>query len=178
MKTIVIHGSTRKNGNTEYLTHRAVPAENVSHVYLRDHNIQMITDERHSDQGFQAIEDDYHHIIDQMIEHDVVIFSTPIYWYSMSGLMKVFIDRFSQLVREKGYETFKEDFKKKTVYLIAVGGDNPSLKGLPLIQQFEYILQFFDSSLEGYILGQANKPGEIQSDRRALAQAHQLKEQL
>jgi multimeric flavodoxin WrbA len=32
-------------------------------------------------------------------KYDTLIFATPIYWYSMSGIMKVFFDRFSDLIR-------------------------------------------------------------------------------
>ncbi|MCP3027253.1 flavodoxin family protein [Halobacillus sp. A5] len=178
MSTIVIHGSTRENGNTEYLAHQAVPEQHTTHIYLRNYHIEAIKDERHSEEGFKKIEDDHHTIIDQMLNHDVIIFATPIYWYSMSGLMKNFIDRFSQVVREPGYETFKEDLQSKQVYVIAAGGDNPGIKGLPLIQQFEYILQFFGSSLDGYLIGKAGRPGDIKNDSKALSEARMLKEKL
>ncbi|MFG6147002.1 flavodoxin family protein [Halobacillus sp. B23F22_1] len=177
MSTIVIHGSTRENGNTEYLAKQAVH-EDAVHIYLRNHQIDGIIDERHSKEGFKPVADDHHFIIDQMLAHDVIIFATPIYWYSMSSLMKTFVDRISQLVREPGYESFKEDLKQKEVYVIAVGGDNPKMKGLPLIQQFEYILQFFGSSLAGYLLGEARKPGEIKNNSLALSEAHLLKKKL
>ncbi|WP_431802577.1 flavodoxin family protein [Halobacillus andaensis] len=178
MSTIVIHGSTRENGNTEYLAKQAVPEKNTTHIYLRNHQIEVIKDERHSENGFKKIDDDHHAIIDQMLAHDVIIFATPVYWYSMSGLMKNFVDRFSQVVREPGYETFKEDLQQKEVYVIAVGGDNPKIKGMPLIQQFQYILQFFGSSLNGYLLAKAGKPGEIKNNSTALAEAHLLKKTL
>jgi len=31
-------------------------------------------------------------------EYDVYVFATPVYWYSMSGIMKVFFDRISDLL--------------------------------------------------------------------------------
>lgn len=31
-------------------------------------------------------------------DYDVFIFATPVYWYSMSGIMKVFFDRLSDLL--------------------------------------------------------------------------------
>ncbi|UOQ91580.1 NAD(P)H-dependent oxidoreductase [Halobacillus shinanisalinarum] len=174
MSIAVIHGSTRANGNTEYLTHQAVPKENVTHIYLRDCIIEPIKDERHSEDGFKVINDDNNQITDIMLSHDVLIFSTPIYWYSMSGVMKNFIDRWSQTVREKNYAHFRDCMKGKKVYVIAVGGDSPHIKGLPLVQQFQYICDFFEMSFEGYVIGNAVKPGEIQKDELALSNASLL----
>ncbi|MFD1851998.1 flavodoxin family protein [Oceanobacillus bengalensis] len=174
MKTVVIHGSTRINGNTEYLTYQAVPKDKGTHIYLRDHNIHPIVDQRHAEEGFDKINDDLKDLIDIILEHDIILFSTPIYWYSMSGPMKIFIDRWSQILRDPEYPHFREELRKKKVYLIAVGGDKPSIKGIPLVQQFNYICQFYDMSFEGYVVGRASKPGQIVHDKRALKQASLL----
>lgn len=178
MKVAVIHGSSRVNGNTEYLTYKAVSKENASHIYLRDHTIHPIIDERHAEQGFHEVEDDHKKLIDQMLAHDVIVFSTPIYWYSMSGPMKIFIDRWSQIMRDSDYTHFREGMKGKKVYVIAVGGDTPHIKGMPLIQQFQYICQFYGMSFEGYVIGKASKPGDIKSNKRALQAASVLLEEV
>ncbi|KEK25373.1 hypothetical protein BAGA_12160 [Bacillus gaemokensis] len=50
-------------------------------------------------------------------------------------------------------------------------GELAKLKALPLIAQFQYILDFVGSSFEGYIIGDANVPDEISNDKEALAKA-------
>ncbi|WP_085993931.1 flavodoxin family protein [Oceanobacillus senegalensis] len=177
MKTVVIHGSTRENGNTEYLTYHAVPKEKGTHIYLREHFIQPIVDERHAEHGFEEVEDDHKKLINKMLEHDAIVFSTPIYWYSMSGPMKTFIDRWSQILRDPEFPHFREELKKKKVYLIAVGGDTPQVKGLPLVQQFNYICQFYGMTFEGYVIGKASRPGQMENDQKALRAASVLLEQ-
>ncbi|RLL42790.1 flavodoxin family protein [Oceanobacillus piezotolerans] len=176
MKIAVIHGSTRINGNTEYLTYQAVPKEKGTHLYLRDYNIKPIIDERHTEEGFTKVDDDLNELIDRVLEHDIFLFSTPIYWYSMSGPMKTFLDRWSQILRDSAYPDFREDLKKKVAYLIAVGGDTPTIKGLPLVQQFNYICQFYSMPFGGYVIGKASRPGDIVHDKRALHQASLLLE--
>lgn len=57
------------------------------------------------------------------------------------------------------------------MYVVIVGGDNPKLKALPLIAQFQYIFDFVGSSFEGYVIGDANGLDEIQNDAEALAKA-------
>lgn len=174
MKIIVFHGSTRVNGNTEFLTHQAVSKEKGTHIYLRDYNVLPIIDQRHDESGFDIVEDDLKGLIDQMLSHDIIVFSTPIYWYSMSAPMKIFIDRWSQILRDPAYVHFRGALSKKKAYLIAVGGDTPKIKGLPLVQQFNYICQFYKMPFADYVIGKASKPGEITEDTAALKAAATL----
>lgn len=178
MKIAVIHSSSRMNGNTEYLTYQAIPKEQGTHIYLRDYNIEPIVDKRHSEEGFPEMNDDHEELIDHMLEHDVLIFSTPIYWYSMSGPMKTFIDRWSQIMRNPNYAHFRGELAEKKAYLIAVGGDKPKIKGLPLVQQFNYICQFYGMHFADYVIGEARKPGEIRNDHAALEAASRLIKEL
>lgn len=174
MSIAVIYGSTRQNGNTEYLTKFAIDGLEVEQIYLRDYKIEPIDDRRHSESGFSDVNDDYNGLVERMMKHDTFIFATPIYWYSMTGIMKNFIDRWSHTMRDEKFPGFKNQLGTKKAYVIAVGGDNPHVKGLPLIQQFNYIFQFMGMSFEGYVLGKASRPGDISEDFRAISAATEL----
>ncbi|WP_132745849.1 flavodoxin family protein [Scopulibacillus darangshiensis] len=173
----IIYGGTRE-GNTEMLAHYAVQELAAEKIYLRDYSIHSIVDQRHILGGFQNIGDDYNSIIDRILQHDILIFVTPIYWYSMSGTMKNFIDRWSQSLRDTNYSNFKASMSAKKAFVIAVGGDNPYVKGLPLIQQFQHIFDFMGMSFDGYVLGEGNKPGDIRQDEAAILAAQQLNNKL
>ncbi len=177
MKILAIYGSSRDNGNNEQLAEIVLNGLNAEKVHLRDYHIQAIVDGRHTEEGFCKVEDDYEDIINKVIDHEILLFVTPIYWYGMSGIMKNFIDRWSQILRDSRY-TFKETMAKKHAYVIAVGGNQPKIKGLPLIQQFNYIFGFMNMPFNGYILGQGSKPGEIMNDTTALKQAELLNQEL
>ncbi|MFT0560679.1 flavodoxin family protein [Bacillus cereus] len=166
----VIHGSSRQNGNTEALTHMMIENIETEQIYLLDHTVYPITDQRHDAEGFQSVNDDYEQLTKRMLEHDTIIFATPLYWYGMSGHMKNFVDRWSQSLRDTSLH-FKEKMKGKKMYVVIVGGDNPKLKALPLIAQFQYIFDFVGSSFEGYVIGDANGLDEIKNDAEALAKA-------
>jgi multimeric flavodoxin WrbA len=174
MTIAVIYGGTRQNGNAEILTEHVVRGLVTEKIFLRDYNIQPIVDMRHSPDGFQETNDDYNSIIDRILPHNILIFSTPIYWYSMSGTMKNFIDRWSQTLRDTKYPDFKNKMASKRAFVIAVGGDDPSIKGLPMIQQFKYIFDFIGMDFGGYILGKGNKPGDVLQDQEALFAASQI----
>lgn len=66
----------------------------------------------------------------------------------------------------------------KKSFVVAVGGDNPHLKGLPMIQQFKYIFDFMGMDFGGYILGEGNKPEDVLQDKTALFAASQLHHKL
>lgn len=174
MSIAVIYGSSRDNGNTEELTEIALHGLDVEKIKLRDYVVQPIRDQRHAENGFTTVSDDYDSLVERMMKHDTLIFATPIYWYSMSGLMKNFIDRWSQTMRDSKFPDFKEQLGKKKAFVIAVGGDTPHIKGLPLIQQFNYTFQFMGISFEGYVLGTARKPGDILNDQLAFSSATEL----
>ncbi|WP_243388336.1 flavodoxin family protein [Bacillus kexueae] len=177
MKVVVLNGSTRPNGNTEQLTNHILEGLKYTTIHLKDHTILPIEDKRHDSEGFQPIDDDYDQIIKQVLEANIIIFATPLYWYGMSGPMKNFVDRWSQSLRDQQLN-FKEEMSKKKMFVITVGGDNAKIKGLPLIQQFQYIFDFVSASFEGYVIGSGNQPGEVLQDEQALQQAEPLRNKL
>ncbi|MGN7311027.1 flavodoxin family protein [Alkalicoccobacillus gibsonii] len=179
MKIGVIYGSTRANGNTERLAEEVVKElPNVTRINLLDYQFKDITDQRHDAKGFSPVEDEYNKIIDQMLECDVLLFASPIYWYGMTSMMKRFVDRWSQTVRDERYPKFKEQMSKKDAYIIAVGGDHPREKAMPLVQQFIYTCGFIGLNYKGFLLGEGSKPNDIIMDHKALEEARELGELL
>jgi multimeric flavodoxin WrbA len=177
MKILALYGSSRENGNSELLTDRALKDLEATRIYLRTKTILPVVDGRHSPKGFEPVHDDYDEIIAQVMAHDVLLFATPLYWYGMSGLMKNFIDRWSQSLRDERYD-FKASMKGKRVFVIVTGGDSVKIKGLPLIQQFQHIFDFMSMPFSGYILGRGNKPGDVLKDEEAMHEADLLNQYL
>ena len=178
MSIVVIYGSTRQEGNTERLMEEVVKGLDVEEIYLRDYSIKPIDDRRHAEGGFYEVDDDYNGLVERMMKHDTFIFATPIYWYSMTGTMKNYIDRWSQTMRDAKFPGFRDQLGTKKAYVVAVGGDKPHIKGLPLIQQFNYIFDFMGMTFEGYVIGKASRPGDILQDTTAFAAAAALNSKL
>lgn len=178
MSILVIYGAARKGGNTEQLTEQAVSGiEGVTRVYLQDKQITPIVDQRHVEGGFVDVDDDFEQVILQMMEHDKLIFATPLYWYSMSSLMKTFVDRWSQALRSTKYD-FKAAMKDKETYLVVTGGPTVRKTVLSLIIQFKATCDFMGMNFADYLLGQGGMPGDILKDERALREASLLNNRL
>ena len=93
-KKVIILGSARKNGNTTKIVDEISKESGIDVIDLSDYNIS------HYDYESKNKEDDFLPLIRRILEeYDTLIFATPIYWYNMSGIMKVFFDRFSDLIR-------------------------------------------------------------------------------
>jgi multimeric flavodoxin WrbA len=93
-KKVIIVGSSRSNGNTTKIVAGIAEQFDFDIVNLGEHNISYY------DYESKNKDDDFIPLIKNIIEkYDTLIFATPVYWYSMSGIMKVFFDRFSDLIR-------------------------------------------------------------------------------
>jgi multimeric flavodoxin WrbA len=115
-KTLVILGSNRKNSLTESITRKALLQTEFDMIDLLDHKIA-----HYNYDGHYPADDEFEAIISKALPYDTIIFATPVYWYSMSGVMKVFFDRLTDLI------TIKKDLGRglrgKSASMIAVGAD-------------------------------------------------------
>ncbi|ANK62875.1 flavodoxin family protein [Loigolactobacillus backii] len=175
MKIVLITGSSRQASNSTYLAKTMLAGLPFTELELKTFTLQPIVDHRH-DREWPRVADDYPRLIKQVLTAQVIIFATPIYWYGMSGLMKTFIDRWSESL--KLVQGFREGMKGKQVYLVLVGGDRPRKKGQLIEQQFRYICEFLQMNFKAVLIGEANRPLEIKNDQAALQLAAQLGHQL
>lgn len=180
MKIMVFYGSIREKGNSEILADYVIKDLKVKKIFLKDYHIPPISDLYHlgGEKFSDCKRDDYRSLIQEQMLADVILFVTPVYWYGLSSLLKTYIDRWSETLRDPSMPDFKEKMKSKEVYLITVGGDHPSLKALPMIQQMQYITEFFQMKFGGYIIGEGNAKGEILTDRNAIHSAIDLNQYL
>ena len=111
-KKVIIVGSSRSNGNTSAIAEKIANDIKADIIDLRDYAIS------HYDYESKNIADDFLPLIRSVLEkYDTIVFATPVYWYSMSAIMKVFFDRFSDLIKiEK--ETGRK-FRGKNMFVIS-----------------------------------------------------------
>ncbi len=94
MRKVIIVGSSRSQGNTTKIVDEIAARLQIDVINLSHYEIS------HYDYESKNRDDDFLPLIRKIIEnYDTLIFATPVYWYSMSGIMKVFFDRFSDLLR-------------------------------------------------------------------------------
>ena len=99
-KVLGVVGSPRKRGNTHILVSKILDGASyegatVEAIFLDDLKIREC-DGCHAcwNEKECSKKDDMNDIYPKIIESDVILFGTPVYWYGPTGLMKLFIDRF------------------------------------------------------------------------------------
>ena len=93
MKTIIISGSSRSDGDTDKLVKQIQAIKGWPEISLLNYDIG------HFDYDYNNKDDDFLPLIKDLIQNfDTFVFVTPVYWYSMSGRTKVFFDRLTDLL--------------------------------------------------------------------------------
>jgi multimeric flavodoxin WrbA len=118
MKKLIILGSSRKNGDTRKIVDELIKISGWDVLDLNDYKIGYY------DYEHKNLNDDYLPLMRKIIaEYDVLIFATPVYWYSMSGIMKVFFDRITDLLDEE--KDLGRKLRGKSMAAVSCsGGDN------------------------------------------------------
>lgn len=94
MKGIIIQGSSRSDGNTSTVVKYLRQISSFDCVDLKTKNIGYFDYEHNN------AEDDFIPLMKGIVEeYDLIIFASPVYWYSMSAEMKTFFDRISDLLK-------------------------------------------------------------------------------
>ncbi|MDO4930739.1 MAG: flavodoxin family protein [Bacteroidales bacterium] len=113
-KVLIISGSPRKGGNTDLLCDEfARGAEEaggiVEKIFLADYNINYFTeaDEQRTGDSAHVAQDDAPMLVDKLVEADIIVLASPVYFMNITGQMKTFIDRtFSRFMDIKDKEFF------------------------------------------------------------------------
>lgn len=121
-KILILSSSPRKGGNSDLLCAQfALGAKEsgnkIENIFINDKNINYCTGcgicISRKKQCSQK--DDMESILEKMIEADVIVMATPVYFYSMCGQMKTLIDRTCARYTE---------ISNKDFYFIVTAADN------------------------------------------------------
>ncbi len=120
MKNVMVISSTpRVNGNSEILAKEFArgardAGHNVEVVNLRDYKLNYCIGCYSCKKTSKCIhKDGMNELSQKLLAADVIVLATPVYFYSMSGQLKVFVDRLVPI-----YEQIRAD-----IYLIATQWD-------------------------------------------------------
>ncbi|HEU4451532.1 MAG TPA: NAD(P)H-dependent oxidoreductase [Longimicrobium sp.] len=112
MSTVIaILGSSRSHGNTRLVLDAVLADRSVERIDLAEHRIAPY------DYGHGNAGDGFLPLAEAMVRADVIVFATPVYWYSMSAQLKAFIDRMTDMTRYR--KELGRAMAGKTVYLVA-----------------------------------------------------------
>ena len=98
-KVLVLSASFRKRGNSDILCDQFIlgaqeAGNEVEKIYVNDRHIGYCMGCGACNTTHKCVQnDDMAEILDKMVNADVIVMATPVYFYSMNGQMKTLIDR-------------------------------------------------------------------------------------
>lgn len=172
-KVLIISTSPRKNGNSEVLADAflkgTVDSGNTAEkISLYDKTIGFCKGCFACQKTKRCIiHDDANTITQKMLNADVLVFATPIYYYEMSGQMKTMLDRANPL--------FPADYVFRDVYFLSTAADDENGVDARAINGLEGWIECFQKArLAGTVFaGGVNEVGEI-NGHSALQKAYEM----
>lgn len=186
-KIIIVKGSPRKNGNSAILAEQvAAGAEatgaKVESFYLHGMDIQPC-DACDACQGVAdldcIIEDDMQTLYPKLREADAIVYASPVYWYTVSAQMKLFVDRCYGMEGDTDKHEVHAFAGKRIGIILTYGGDDPFDSGaINAIRMFQDICNYLPAEIAGIVYGCASDAGEIRKNEDVMEKAYELGKKL
>ena len=124
MKNILIlNGSPRRNGKTNKLVNSFIKGAEVNNEIIQFHIYDMDIKgckgcESCRRNGHCIQKDDMDQIYEAFRNADVVVFASPVYFWTITGPLKTVTDRLYAILTSKGYG----EFRKESLLIMTAGG--------------------------------------------------------
>lgn len=188
MKVLGIFGSPRRGGNTEILLEEALKGTEkegakVDRLYLSDFTLTPCKECHGCDRtGDCVILDDMQKVYPRLLESDVVILASPIFFYGVTAWAKALIDR-SQAFWARKYllkdPSLGKEGKKRKGFFISAG----ATKGPRVFEGAVLTVKYFFDVLNAEYVGElvfrgVEAKGDILKHPEALQQAFEAGKRL
>ncbi|MGM5693912.1 flavodoxin family protein [Streptococcus suis] len=114
MTTLFINGSPNKNGNTVALAQKLLANQEYEILHLADYKLY--------DYGQDFSDNQFEEVIQKVLAADTLVIGSPVYWHSINGLVRNFLNR------QYGVVTDELVGKKTLFYLSRLCSDTRSVR--------------------------------------------------
>jgi multimeric flavodoxin WrbA len=183
LKILGICGSPRRDGNTDVLLKEALKGAQeagaeAEAIFLRDKTISPCLEIYGCKiDGRCVIEDDFHEVADRMVQADVLILASPIFFYTVSAHTKMLMDR-CQSFWVKRYilkEPVVPGRPRRKGAFIAVGATHGKRLFEGVILTVRYFFDALDVGLsETLLVRGVDEKGEIFHHQEEIRAAYEL----
>lgn len=164
-KVLVLAGSPHKNGNSSILSDEFIRGATESgheseKIYIKDQSIQpCLGCNTCQDINGQCIQKDgMQAIYEKLMQADVIVFASPVYFYSWTAQMKTILDRTYAL---------EPKLQNKTFYLISAGAAPEEKYMENMTHSFKLYASCFragGNGIGGYLYGlNVSNPGDVKN---------------
>lgn len=181
LKVVAFSGSPRAHGNTRTLIDEVLcgaisegatcEVVDVGSADIRPCKACQSCSKHH---GICVQDDDMQKIYPKILEADLVVLGTPVYFWGPSAQIKAFIDRWYALVSGEGRKKLRG---KKAVLIIAYGDTDPSTPE-HVVGMFRTAFHHIGIDLVGILGVTAPALGDAAANEEALREAFELGQRL
>ena len=177
---LFITSSWRKNSNSSWLAAQAAEtAEKNGHTVTTINIARLSIGPCRACMGCQKNEDgrcilydDMNQFYPMLEEANVVIFTSPVYWFNLCGQIKQFIDRCYAMGGKKLPDGSNCFSRKKIGLILAHEGEDPyESGGINAIRSIQDMCSYLGASFAGALYGCANDDGEAANNLVLLEKA-------
>jgi len=184
MKVLGLFGSPRKGGNTELLLEEALKGAEregaeVERLHLTDFTITPCKECHGCDQtGECVILDDMQKIYPKLLEADIIILASPIFFYGVTAWAKALIDRCQAFWSRKylvKHPSLGKEGKKRKGFFISAGGTKGKRVFEGAILTAKYFFDVLNADYVGELVFQeVDAQGDILKHPDAIQQAFEV----
>ncbi|MGN9761792.1 flavodoxin family protein [Streptomyces sp. SD31] len=172
---LFVLGSSRSEGNTELLARAAAEQlpESVEQqwISLAEHPLPDFVDlRRDSDHVRPATGSAPALLFDATLAATDIVIASPLYWYSVSGLTKRYLDYWSGWLRTPGID-FKATLAGRTLWGVTALAHPETEVADPLVGTLNNSAAYLGMRFGGVLFGNGSRRGDILNDTEALARA-------
>lgn len=176
---LAIHGSPRKNGNSIYLANQAISIVKNQNVTVEQINLNDVEIKpcngcdacRKGKKRYCSIKDGMQNLYEKVIKADALLLTSPIYWFTYSGQLKIFIDRL-YAVQTEAFSALKG---KKIGIILTYADTNPFSSGvINAIRTLKDMFNYTESNILGIVYGTAWAIGDAEKNSELINQARDL----
>ncbi len=121
-RTVLLQASSRSLGDTHQVVNFISQRYPSDIIDLKTKKIGAY------DYEYKNSKDDFLPTITEIIEnYDTILFATPVYWYTMSGILKTFLDRISDLLRI--HKNLGRQLRGKQMAIVSVSNSDDLIEG-------------------------------------------------
>jgi multimeric flavodoxin WrbA len=180
-KIMIVKGSPRENGNSAVLADQVAAGAQetgaeVESFYLHGMDIGPCDACEACQASADAeciVDDDMQLLYPKVREADAVVYASPIYWFTISAQVKLFMDRCYAL---GGDEIEDHALAGKRIGIVLTyEGDDPFDSGaINAIRTFQDTFSYIPAEIVDIVYGSANDPGEIKGNEDVMQKAYDL----
>ncbi len=181
MYLLAIHGSPRKNGNTEILLDTFLNGINqhfiVEKIRLSELNYQPCLEcGKCEKQGTCILQDDFQLLYEKILKADFLVVATPVFFYNHTSYVQAFFERFQVFWIRKYLLKLPHPFNKQPKgILLSLGATKGAKIFEATIRSFKYVLDtIYGKYVGGLFFRNIEKKGEILNYPEYLEKAKNL----